>query len=132
MQDNQRVPVADGDDQFLREINLALEAEASKLGASAETLDMYILVYLRRMARFGFFAFGPLTIDLHVIEDIVERTTPKGSSLLMPAWSDDLVRFSQLLTNEVRRSGRRRIDELHFLLAFMRGTKVFPPVSLAN
>ena len=126
MQDNQRVPVTDGDDQFLREINLALEAEASKLGASAETLDMYILVYLRRMARFGFFAFGPLTIDLHVIEDIVERTTPKGSSLLMPAWSDDLVRFSQLLTNEVRRSGRRRIDELHFLLAFMRGNEGLP------
>src|SRR5690606_7338558 len=32
----------------------------------------------------------------------------------------DYVRFSQRLMSEVRRTGARRVDELHFLLAFMR------------
>jgi excisionase family DNA binding protein len=35
-------------------------------------------------------------------------------------YSDDYVRFSRVLMHEVGRSGHRRIDELHFLLAFMR------------
>ncbi len=116
----------EGDDQFLGELNVALDAEARRLGASIETLDMYFLVYLRRMARFGFFSFGAITIDVRLIEDLVERTTPKGSLSEMPPWSDDLVRFSGLLMEEVGRSGRRRIDELHFLLAFMRTDEGLP------
>lgn len=78
------------------------------------------------MSRFGFFTFGPINIDVRVIEDIVERTIPKAETPQAPAWSDDLVRFSRRLMEEVRRSVRRRIDELHFLLAFMRTEEGLP------
>jgi excisionase family DNA binding protein len=40
--------------------------------------------------------------------------------------TDDAVRFSRLLMEEVRRSGRPRIDELHYLLAFMRCSEGLP------
>jgi excisionase family DNA binding protein len=41
-------------------------------------------------------------------------------------YDDDYVRFSRLLMNEVQQSGRRRIDELHFLLAFMKTKEGLP------
>jgi excisionase family DNA binding protein len=108
-----------GDDSFLRDIGIDSVREIRRLSAAGVTLDIAFLVYLRRMARFGYFRFGPITIDVRLIEDIVERTTPRvpepHNELL-----DDNVRFSKILMEEVRRSGRRRIDELHFLLAFMR------------
>src|SRR5437868_11771312 len=107
---------APGNDEFLRELNRELDEEGRRLGV--ETLDLYFLVYLRKMSRFGFFTLGPITIDVRLIEDIVERTTVPAGGEHAPSWSDDLVRFSQTLMAEVRRSGRQRIDELHFLLAF--------------
>jgi excisionase family DNA binding protein len=113
-----------GDAEFLREINRALEVEARRLNATWESLDLYFLVYLRKMSRFGYFTYGPISIDVRLIEDLVERTVEKGGP--GAAWSDDMVRFSARLMDEVRRSGRRRIDELHFLLAFMRSKEGLP------
>lgn len=107
-----------GHARFLAELNRDLEREAIRLSAASCTLDLFFLVYLRRLGRFGFFTLGPVTIDIHLIESVVERETPRGVSG-RPAWSDDLVRFSQTLMEVVRSSGRRRIDELHFLFAFM-------------
>lgn len=108
------------DDAFLRNLNRELDIEAVRLSAAQETLDLYFLVFLRHLSRFGFFSFGPITIDVRMVEDIVERTIPRGPGSGPAAWSDDLVAFSGRLMDEVRRSGQRRIDELHFLLAFMR------------
>ena len=97
------------------------------------SLDVVFLMYLRRMARFGFFNFGPVTIDVRLIEDIVERNAPRCETAACRAdggvhhvYSDDFVRFSRTLVEEVRRSGRKRIDELHFLLAFMRTSEGLP------
>src|SRR5438876_370260 len=108
------------DDAFLRNLNRQLDAEALRLSAAQETLDLYFLVFLRNVSRFGFFTFGPISIDVRLVEDIVERTIPRALSDGPPPWSDDLVAFSGRLMEEVRRAGRRRIDELHFLMAFLR------------
>jgi len=113
------------DGAFLEQMGLELSAEALRLRAAAISVDMVLLVYLRRMARFGYFHFGPLTIDVNLIQDLVERTVeraPVGNTGL----GDDAVRFSRTLVEEVARSGRRRIDELHYLLALMRTKEGLP------
>jgi excisionase family DNA binding protein len=89
---------------------------SARLGSEA-TLDMLFVCFLRRMARFGYFSLGPITIDVRLLEDLVERNAkPAGTNRL----SDDMVRFSRVLMQEVRRGNRQQIDELHVLLAFMR------------
>lgn len=114
------------DDAFLRNLNRELDAEALRFSAAAETLDLYFLVYLRHFARFGYFTFGPISIDVRLVEDIVERTIPRGVAAGPPPWADDLVAFSHRLMDEVRRSGRRRIDEIHFLMAFLKTREGLP------
>jgi len=114
------------DDAFLRNLNRELDAEAIRLSAAQATLDLYFLVFLRRLSRFGFFTFGPITIDVRLVEDLVERTIPRGVTDGPPPLADDLVAFSGRLMEEVRRSGRRRIDERHFLMAFLRTSEGLP------
>jgi excisionase family DNA binding protein len=119
-----------GDDDFVRAMHAAVGAEAARINAAAWTLDIYFLTYLKMFARFGYFTFGPINIDVGLIEDIVERTTPRRTANQTgPILQDenfDFVLFSRLLVNEVKRSGRRRVDELHFLLAFMRTGQGIP------
>jgi excisionase family DNA binding protein len=112
------------EDNFVTELVRQIGVEVDELGAASATLDIYFLAYLRRMARFGYFTFGPIHIDVGVIEDIVRRTTPKAPPGTQGnhGFSDDFdfIEFSRRLMAEVQRSGRRRIDELHYLLTFMR------------
>ena len=112
-------------DGFLRDMGLDAAAESARLGSRDVTLDILFVVFLRKMARFGYFHFGPITIDVRLVEEIVERKASGGGG---PSSSlgDDAVRFSQVLMEEVRRSGWRRIDELHYLLAFMRVNEGLP------
>lgn len=123
--DASRTPTLSLDDQFLRELQRDVADEARALGGPFVTLDLLFLVYLRRHGRFGYFTYGPLTIDIRVIGDIVDRTFPRGAAG-EPVYSDDLVRFTVTLSEEVQRSGHRRVDELHFLLAFMRTPEGLP------
>lgn len=109
-----------GSDRFLEELGLASAREAERLGSPAITLDIQFLVFLRRFSRFGFFRFGPLSVDVSLIEDLVERTVDRGASEGAPAVSDDLVAFSRQVAQETQKLGRKRIDELAYLLAFMR------------
>jgi excisionase family DNA binding protein len=85
----------------------------------ASTIDVFFLAFLRRVERFGYFTLGPITIDVRLIEDIVERTTVSSSAERVPI-GDDVTRFSEVLMEEVRRTGRRHIDDLHVLLALMK------------
>jgi excisionase family DNA binding protein len=124
MMENQ--PVQSND--LLKEWSAALFEEAERIHAASLSLDLWFLVFLRKMSRFGYFSFGPINIDVRLIEDIVESTTPR-----MPDFKrgyvpmdDDVFRLSGLVMQEVRRSGRSRIDELHFLLAFMRCQEGLP------
>lgn len=114
-------------DDFFGEFNTAVVEEARRLG-TAVSLDLYFLVFLRRMSRFGFFSFGPLSIDVRLIEDIVEQTVSPLTNTPgdPPPMTEDMVKFSQKLMEELRRSGRKRLDELHFLLAFMRTDEGLP------
>jgi excisionase family DNA binding protein len=110
---------------FLRDLQLELSAEARRAGCQA-SLDLFFMVYLRRLSRFGYFSYGPITIDVRFIEEIVHRGHEHGFHADPPFYSDDFVRFSNVLMEEVRRSGHGRIDELHLLLAFMRTNEGLP------
>src|SRR5690242_19115857 len=93
-------PASAGDSSFVDRTNRELRAIAARLRTPV-TLDIHFLAYLRQVARFGYFTLGPITIDVRLIEDIVERTSRPGDPLSM---SDDNARFSHLLMQEVRRS----------------------------
>src|SRR3954447_8194890 len=117
-------------DNLVTELGRQVAQEVDDLGAASATLDIYFLAYLRRMSRFGYFTFGPIHIDVGVIEDILRRTTPKAPPGTRPShgWAEefDFVDYSRRLMAEVQRSGRRRIDELHYLLTFMRIDRGLP------
>lgn len=119
-----------GSDDFLRRFNHALVAEGTRLNSPNSTLDLAFAAFLQLTASFGYFSLGPIHIDVRLIEDLVERTTPRlppgEPPPRVPPMSDDYVRFSQALMEEVRRSGRSRVDELHYLLAFMRVNEGLP------
>jgi excisionase family DNA binding protein len=118
--------LGEGNDQFLQEIGLETANEALRLGASKVTVDLWFLVFLRRFSRFGYFQFGPIGIDVRLIEDLVERTLPRGGDGQPTEMSEELLPFSRLLMKEVQKSGRRRIDELAYLLTFMRWKEGIP------
>lgn len=101
---------------------------AQDLSSAEATLDMFFLAYLDVTSRFGFFNFGPVTIDVRLIEDIVYGSAPRlrANAAERPGYADDLVRFFGRLSQEAARSGRRRIDELTLLLTFMRTTEGLP------
>ena len=114
--------------EFFAELSRRVNALALERHAAAITVDIWFLAYLRSLARFGYFSFGPVSIDVNLVESIVDATTPRmpqGESG-PPPMGDDVVRFSKLLMSEVRRDGRKRIDELGMLLAFMRLNEGLP------
>jgi excisionase family DNA binding protein len=115
---------------LIAELGWAVGEEVDYLGAASATLDIYFLSYLRQMSRFGYFTFGPIHIDVAVVEDIVIRNLVKAPPGTQGShgWAGDFdfVDFSRRLMSEVERSGRRRIDELHYLLTFMRLERGLP------
>ena len=110
------------DSHFLAEVQRELARIDRELGIEEATVDLLFLAYLLKTSRFGFFSFGPITIDVRLVEDLVTRTAKRGSDPkagTKTRYGDDVLRFFSVLSDEVERSGRRRIDEVHFLLAFM-------------
>lgn len=101
---------------FGAQLDRELAAATLRFNCGA-TLDILFLAYLRCVSRFGYFTLGPITIDVHLIDQLVQRTALPGPRQTL---SEDFVRFSRVLMTEVRRSGRKPIDELHYLFAFMR------------
>lgn len=124
---NDSTPAADSIDFFAR-LSRSVHAQALEMDAAVITVDIWFLAFLRMVSRFGYFTFGPVSIDVTLIEDIVESTTPRGrdNGSAYPPMGDDAVRFSQHLMAEMRASGRRRVDELHVLLALMKVKEGLP------
>ncbi len=89
------------------------------------SLDIFFLAFLKRVQRFGYFNLGPLTIDVRMIEDIVERTAIRKPGQVVHI-GEDLSRFSRGLMEELKRSGRKRLDDLHVLLALMKCEEGLP------
>jgi excisionase family DNA binding protein len=102
-------------------------AIAEELGYAPLTPDMDFVAFLRTLSRFGFFTFGPVTIDVRVVEDLLYRTAVRGTGgTTHPPVSEEYVDFSNQLWELVRSGGRKRIDELHYLLAFMKWGRGLP------
>ena len=82
-------------------------------------LELWFLAFLRRMARFGVFSFGPISIYVPLVEEALRSKIEQG--LTQPnADPAGFVRLTELMREEQLRLGGRRVDELHVLLAFMR------------
>jgi excisionase family DNA binding protein len=120
-------PAAEAEPPFLAEVQRGLTGLASEYHSAEATLDLLFLSYLLQTSRFGYFTYGPVTIDVRVVEDLVARTIARSSSQTAPVrYSEDCLSFFRTLSEEVERSGRRRVDELHLLLAFMRVKEGIP------
>jgi len=117
--------LGDANLQFLTEFGLECADAARLMGSQSITVELQFLVFLERYARFGYFHFGPVSIDVRMIREIVERKL-QGQGEARAVMDDDMVRFSRMLIAEAARAGSRRIDELHYLLAFMRWKEGLP------
>lgn len=118
-----------GDDTtFLADVQRGLTTLAREFGSAEATLDLLFLAYLLKTSRFGYLTYGPVTIDVRLVEDLVGRMVRRASpgEAEPVGYSNDCLRFFRALSEEVERSGRRRVDELHFLLAFMRVREGIP------
>lgn len=121
-------PPSDREGPFLmamsRQLNLMRRVYPDQ---STVGVDFLFISYLSLCAQFGRFAYGPVTIECHVVEDIFERSYPRLAPGEKPGGFDPSAsRFYQRLAAELAASKRRRMDELHWLLAFMRTEEGLP------
>ena len=93
---------------------------AEELNFTPMTPDIEFVAFVRVMSRFGYFVFGPITLDANLLEDVLVRTHARGvGGPEHPAASDSFRRFSEHTWTIVTRSGRTRTDELHMLESYM-------------
>lgn len=97
-------------------------------GLGFAEVDFLFHCFLSLYGRFGRFSYGPLTIECRVVEEMFARTcTPLPPGQLEQQVKDPGgIRFYRSLAAELARSGGRRVDELHWLLAFMRTDEGLP------
>lgn len=118
MDEPDRLTSAYAGGSFQRSFAEEVRAEYDRLGIPGPTLDLAFLAFVRLLARFGVFRFGPITISVDQIEAAVEQSH-RGAEL--PAsQGEGFVRLFDMVAQEARRTGSRRPNELHYLLAFMR------------
>ena len=113
-----------GGGEFLDRLSVEAKAVTDDLGGYpleyGFSVDVWFLAFLRVMARFGVFTFGPITIYVPLIEQAAHATASEEHE------PGELVLLTERLRTEQIRSGRTRIDELHALLAFMRTPEGLP------
>jgi excisionase family DNA binding protein len=91
------------------------------------TPDIEFVSFLRTFSRFGFFTFGPITIDVNLVEDLLIRSHPRGNGGPdHPPISDASLRYTDAISRTVNSSERPRVDELAFLLTLMRWPEGLP------
>jgi len=90
-------------------------------------VDALFIAFLLQSARFGVFTFGPITIDVRTVEERYAKTYRRlDPDHPIAGMGASAKRFYVQLSQEAARSGARRLDELHFLLAFMRTSEGLP------
>ena len=123
------------DDQDSRGIGLLgpLSDLSNRVGKSLNDpqghVDHIFLAFLYLGSRFGKFTYGPITIDVAVVEDRVTslHARPPGPlPSVQPPGHASVGRFIRALGRERAAGGRRVIDELHVLLALMRCNEGVP------
>jgi excisionase family DNA binding protein len=100
-----------------------------RYGKPVWSVDLEFLAFLESLEQFGLFRFGPVTIDVRGVEAMYSKGTAKRPSPARRSsagFGKDFVRFTNRLMKEVERSGRKRLDELHYLLTFMRTPEGLP------
>ena len=93
----------------LREIELRYGTRSS--------VDVAFVAFLRSLASFGYFSLGPISISIQHVEEALDRRVARGEASTR---SDDFVRMSSLAAESAALAGRPRIEELDYLIAFMR------------
>ncbi len=88
-------------------------------GMRQPTADGFFVAFLREYSRFGVFSLGPVTISTAVVEERFEQTH-RGGNADRIGYAPSALRFFELLKGEGARTGRKGVDELQWLLAFMR------------
>jgi excisionase family DNA binding protein len=102
-------------------------AISKALGHPPFTPDMGFVAFLRAVSQFGFFRFGPITIDVDVVEDILMRTHPRGAGgEELPEPSADYLRFHDWGWRLVSQRGAPRLDERLALLMYMQWGEGLP------
>lgn len=120
---DQTLPLAglESQPQWLRQVVDGVLEIGHELGNAPRTVDQEFISFLRTFAQFGYFTFGPVTIDAGLVEDLFWRTAPRGDGRTgnpdqTPGYVSHLSRFWE----EFRKSGRARLEPVHLLLAYMR------------
>ena len=105
------------DGGVIRSLSEGMRQVGTDLGIHPLSVDASFVSFLRVASRFGVFAYGPITLDLATVEDLVARHGPRPTDP-----DDEITRtaFWDLVAQEMRQSGRRAVDERHVLLAFVR------------
>lgn len=108
-------PAPWGESPFLDQLTEVTHGITNEFGIGPQAnIDVFFLGFLRLVSRFGVFSFGPITIYVPTIEQVVRRTASEAAT------PDALTRFSTLVREEQERLGGGPLNELHALLAFMR------------
>jgi excisionase family DNA binding protein len=90
-------------------------------------IDVLFLGFLHEMSRFGVFSYGPISIDVGLVEEVYMRALPGSSEETDARVHDSTKDFYQRLATELESAGgTRRPNELHYLLAFMRSPGGLP------
>ena len=110
-----------GNGEFLSKWMAAWREADEEFGVSPNLspvrTSIAFLAFLRLTSRFGVFSFGPLTIHVATVEDAVARLV---ASTAGTEDGDGVKEMLDLVQREQQKSGRRHMDELNVLLAFMR------------
>lgn len=95
-------------------------------GISGVDVDLLFMAYLLETSKFGVFSFGPVTLNVTVVEErfvtALPLTRPPGPQKMAPSAHA----FYARLGVELERAHTRRPNELHYLLAFMRSPDGLP------
>ncbi len=89
-------------------------------------VDLLFLAYLLETARFGRFHYGPISLEVSVVEDLFVRSLLNETSDEPHRMAPSAHAFYGRLSAELERANTKRANELHYLLAFMRTPEGLP------